>query len=179
MKYVHPTDRLRPWFGVAVGLVGLAGMLAFSILGRNFGTLDHLKLLNSAGVWLTMSLIEASAAILALLVASVALGERIEQGVEGPHFVSLIRLTARGGFATIAPAVFFDVLKITSTSLAHEGWAVSALVVVQIVLLSATVGAFTFMLSSLWATLKLTFVGMPESTPEEDETEATPKAPNG
>jgi hypothetical protein len=56
---------------------------------------------------------------------------------------------------------------------------VSALVVVQIVLLAATVGAFTFMLSSLWATLKLTFIGMPESTPEEDETELTPKSPNG
>jgi hypothetical protein len=179
MKYVHPTDRLRPWFGVAVGLVVLAAMLTFSILGRNFGTLDHLKLLNSAGVWLTISLLEASAAILALLVASVALGERIERGVEGPHFISLIRLTARGGFATIAPAVFFDVLKITTTSLAREGWVVSALVVVQILLLSATVGAFTFMLSSLWATLKLTFVGMPESTPEEDETEAAPKDPNG
>ena len=126
-----------------------------------------------------MSLIEASAAILALLVASVALGERIERGVEGPHYISLIRLTARGGFATITPAVFFDVLKIASTSLAREGWAVSALVVVQIVLLAATVGAFTFMLSSLWATLKLTFIGMPESTPEEDETELTPKGPNG
>jgi hypothetical protein len=178
MKYVHPTDRLRPWLGAAVGVVALVGMLTFSILGRNFGTLDHLKLLNSAGVWLSMSLIEASAAILALLVASVALGERIERGVEGPHFVSLIRLTARGGFATIAPAVFFDVLKITSTSLAREGWVVSVLVVVQIVLLSATVGAFTFMLSSLWATLKLTFVGMPESTPEEDETEEALKDPN-
>ena len=179
MKYVHPTDRLRPWFGVAVGLVALAGMLTFSILGRNFGTLDHLKLLNSAGVWLSMSLIEASAAILALLVASVALGERIERGVEGPHFISLIRLTARGGFATITSAVLFDTLKIASTSLAREGWVVSALVVVQIVLLAATVGAFTFMLSSLWATLKLTFIGMPESTPEEDETELTPKSPNG
>ncbi len=168
MKYVHPTDRLRPWFGVAVGLVMLAGMLALSILGRNFGTLDHLKLLNSAGVWLTMSLLEASAAILALLVASVALGERIERGVEGPHYISLIRLTARGGFATITPAVIFDVLKVTSTSLAREGWAVSALVVVQIVLLAMTVGAFAFMLSSLWATLKLTFIGMPESVPEEE-----------
>ncbi len=170
MKYVHPTDRLRPWFGVAVGLVVLAGMLIFSILGRNFGTLDHLKLLNSAGVWLTMSLLEASAAILALLVASVALGERIERGVEGPHFVSLIRLTARGGFATITPAVVFDVVKIASTSLAREGWVVSALVVVQIVLLATTVGAFAFMLSSLWATLKLTFIGMPESVPEEEST---------
>jgi hypothetical protein len=179
MKYVHPTDRLRPWLGAAVGLVALVGMLTFSILGRNFGTLDHLKLLNSAGVWLSMSLIEASAAILALLVASVALGERIERGVEGPHFISLIRLTARGGFATITPAVLFDMLKIASTSLAREGWAVSALVVVQIVLLSATVGAFTFMLSSLWATLKLTFIGMPESTPEEEESELTPKGPNG
>ena len=179
MKYVHPTDRLRPWYGVAVGLVALVGMLTFSILGRNFGTLDHLKLLNSAGVWLSMSLIEASAAILALLVASVALGERIERGVEGPHYISLIRLTARGGFATITPAVLFDTLKIASTSLAREGWVVSALVVVQIVLLAATVGAFTFMLSSLWATLKLTFIGMPESTPEEEESELTPKGPNG
>jgi hypothetical protein len=179
MKYVHPADRLRPWFGGAVGLVALAGMLAFSILGRNFGTLDHLKLLNSAGVWLSMSLIEASAAILALLVASVALGERIERGVDGPHFISLIRLTARGGFATITPAVLFDVLKITSTSLAREGWVVSALVVVQIVLLAATVGAFTFMLSSLWATLKLTFVGMPESVPEEDEDRVRTEEPNG
>jgi hypothetical protein len=179
MKYVHPTDRLRPWLGVAVGLVALTGMLTFSILGRNFGTLDHLKLLNSAGVWLTMSLLEASAAILALLVASVALGERIERGVEGPHFISLIRLTARGGFATITPAVFFDVLKITSTSIAREGWVVSALVVVQIVLLAATVGAFTFMLSSLWATLKLTFVGMPESVPEEDEDRVGTEGPIG
>jgi hypothetical protein len=179
MKYVHPADRLRPWFGGAVGLVALAGMLAFSILGRNFGTLDHLKLLNSAGVWLSMSLIEASAAILALLVASVALGERIERGVDGPHFISLIRLTARGGFATITPAVLFDVLKITSTSLAREGWVVSSLVVVQIVLLAATVGAFTFMLSSLWATLKLTFVGMPESVPEEDEDRVRTEEPNG
>jgi hypothetical protein len=34
--------------------------------------------------------------------------------------------------------------------------------------LAATVGAFTFMLSSLWATLKLTFVGVPESIPEEE-----------
>src|SRR3712207_284999 len=168
LKYVHPTDRLRPWLGVAVGLGALAVMLTFSILGRNFGTLDHLKLLNSAGVWLTMSLLEASAAIMALLVASVALGERIERGVEGPHFISLIRLTDRGGFATITPAVMFDVLKITSTSLARGGWVVSALVVVQIVLLAMTVGAFAFMLSSLWATLKLTFVGMPESTPEEE-----------
>jgi hypothetical protein len=46
--------------------------------------------------WLTVSLIEASAGILALLLAAVALGERIERGVEGPHFISLIRLTARG-----------------------------------------------------------------------------------
>src|ERR671921_2286139 len=107
MKYVHPTDRLRPWLGVAVGLGTLAVMLTFSILGRNFGTLDHLKLLNSAGVWLSMSLIEASAAILALLVASVALGERIERGVEGPHFISLIRLTARGGVAFLKAGGFF------------------------------------------------------------------------
>jgi hypothetical protein len=174
MKYVHPTDRLRPWFGVAVGLAALIGMLAFGILGRNFGTLEHLGALNDAGSWLTVSLIEASAGILALLLAAVALGERIERGVEGPHFISLIRLTARGGFATIAPAVFFDVLKITSTSLAREGWVVSALVVVQIVLLAATIGAFAFMLSSLWATLRVTFVGVPESAPQENEAEQSP-----
>jgi hypothetical protein len=169
MKYVHPADRLRPWFGVAVGLVALVGMLAFGILGRNFGTLEHLKALNDAGSWLTMSLIEASAGILALLLAAVALGERIERGVEGPHYISLIRLTARGGFATIAPAVLFDVLKITSTSVARGGWVVSVLIVVQIVLLAATIGAFAFMLSSLWATLRITFVGVPESVPEEKE----------
>jgi hypothetical protein len=138
MKYVHPADRLRPWFGAAVGLVSLVGMLAFGILGRNFGTLEHLKALNDAGSWLTMSLIEASAGILALLLAAVALGERIERGVEGPHFISLIRLTARGGFATIAAGVLFDVLKVTSTSVAQEGWVVSALIVVQIVLLATT-----------------------------------------
>ena len=169
MKYVHPADRLRPWFGVAVGLAALAGMLALGILGRDFGTLGHLKALNDAGSWLTISLIEASAGILALLLAAVGLGERIERGVEGPHFVSLIRLTARGGFATIAPAVLFDVLKITSTSVARGGWLVSALIVVQIALLAATIGAFAFMLSSLWATLRVTFVGVPESVPEEED----------
>ena len=169
MKYVHPADRLRPWFGVAVGLAALAGMLALGILGRDFGTLGHLKALNDAGSWLTISLIEASAGILALLLAAVGLGERIERGVEGPHFVSLIRLTARGGFATIAPAVLFDVLKITSTSVARGGWLVSALIVVQIALLAATIGAFAFMLSSLWATLRVTFVGVPESAPEEED----------
>src|SRR5215210_7651627 len=67
MKYVHPADRLRPWFGVAVGLAALVVMLAFGILGRNFGTLGHLQALNDAGSWLTISLIEASAGILALL----------------------------------------------------------------------------------------------------------------
>src|SRR3712207_9461530 len=77
MKYVHPADRLRPWFGVAVGLAALVSMLAFGILGRNFGTLEHLKALNGAGRWLTMSLTEASAGILALLLAAVALGEQI------------------------------------------------------------------------------------------------------
>jgi hypothetical protein len=41
--------------------------------------------------------------------------------------------------------------------------------VVQIVLLATTIGTFAFMLSSLWATLKLTFVGMPESVPEEED----------
>ena len=82
MRHVHPKDRLRPWFGVAVGLASLAGMLAFGILGRNFGTLDHLKLLNDAGGWLALSLIEASAGILALLLATVSLGERIEPAEE-------------------------------------------------------------------------------------------------
>ena len=73
-----------------------------------------------------------------------------------------------GGFATIAPALLFDVLKVTSTSVVQEGLLVSGLIVVQIVLLAATIGAFAFMLSSLWATLKMTFVGVPESAPEED-----------
>src|SRR5215213_7282132 len=169
MKYVHPADRLRPWFGLAVGLAALVVMLSFGILGRNFGTLKHLKALNDAGGWLTISLIEASAGILALLLAAVALGERIERGVEGPHYISLIRLTARGGFATIAPAVLFDVLKVTTTSVVQEGWVICALVVVQIALLAATIGAFAFMLSCLWATLRVTFVGVPESAPEETE----------
>src|ERR687893_579719 len=171
MKYVHPADRMRPWFGLAVGLAALVGMLAFGILGRDFGTLAHLKAINDAGVWLTMSLIEASAGVLALLLAAVGLGERIQRGVEGPHFISLIRLTARGGFATIAPAVCFDVLKVTTTSVPREGLLVSGLIVVQIALLAATVGAFAFMLSSLWATLKVTFVGVPESAPEESQAE--------
>ena len=83
MKYVHPADRLRPWFGTAVGLAALVVMLAFGILGRNFGTLEHLGALNDAGGWLTVSLIEASAGILALLLAAVALGERIERGWRG------------------------------------------------------------------------------------------------
>src|SRR5215203_3364007 len=122
MKYVHPADRLRPWFGVALGLAALVGMLAFGILGRDFGTLKHLQALNDAGGWLTISLIEASAGILALLLAAVALGERIERGV-----------------------------------------------VVQVALLAATIGAFAFMLSSLWATLRVTFVGVPESAPEETQ----------
>jgi len=176
MKHVHPADRLRPWFGVAVGVAALVGMLAFGILGRDFGTLEHLKAINDAGVWLTLSLIEASAGILALLLAAVGLGERIQRGVEGPHFISLIRLTARGGFATIAPAVLFDVLKVASTSVAREGWVVYALIVVQVVLLAATVGAFAFMLSSLWATLRITFVGVPESAPEEVEAEGSTDA---
>ena len=178
MKYVHPADKLRPWLGVAVGLAALAIMLAFGILGRNFGTLKHLQAINDAGVWLTISLIEASAGILALLLAAVALGERIERGVEGPHFISLIRLTARGGFATIAPAVLFDVLKVTTTPMVQEGWVITALVVVQIALLAATVGAFAFMLSCLWATLTVTFVGLPESAPEEDKAEESTVAPS-
>jgi ATP/ADP translocase len=66
------------------------------------------------------------------------------------------------------------VLKITSTSVAREGWVVSALIVVQIVLLATTIGAFAFRLSSLWATLRVTFVGVPESAPEENEAEESP-----
>jgi hypothetical protein len=75
-------------------MVSLVGMLAFGVSGRNFGTFEHLKALNSAGSWLTVSLIEASASILALLLAAVALGERIERGIEGPHSICLNRLTA-------------------------------------------------------------------------------------
>jgi flagellar basal body-associated protein FliL len=71
----------------------------------------------------------------------------------------------------------FDVLKITSTSVARGGWVVSALIVVQIVLLAATIGAFAFMLSSLWATLRITFVGVPESAPEEVEAEERTRRP--
>jgi hypothetical protein len=63
------------------------------------------------------------------------------------------------------------VLKITSTSVAREGWMISALIVVQIALLAMTIGAFAFMLSSLWATLRVTFVGVPESAPEETQAE--------
>jgi hypothetical protein len=148
-------------------------MLALSIYGIDFGILAHLKRLNSAGGWLAASLIEASAAILALLLATVGLSERIERGVEGPHFVSLIRLTARGGFATIAPAILFDLIKVASASLAREGSLVEVIVVVQTVLLAASVGAFAFLLSSLWATLKVTFVGLPESAPEPEMDEAS------
>jgi flagellar basal body-associated protein FliL len=68
----------------------------------------------------------------------------------------------------------FDVLKITSTSVARGGWVVSALIVVQIVLLAARIGAFAFMLSSLWATLRVTFVGLPESAPEDNKAEESP-----
>src|SRR5215218_1724514 len=66
------------------GGVGCARvMLAFGILGRDFGTLKHLQALNDAGGWLTISLIEASAGILALLLAAVALGERVARGLRG------------------------------------------------------------------------------------------------
>jgi hypothetical protein len=50
---------------------------------------------------------------------------------------------------------------------------IPALVVVQIALLAATIGAFAFMLSSLWATLRVTFVGVPESAPEDEAGEGT------
>jgi hypothetical protein len=53
---------------------------------------------------------------------------------------------------------------------------ISALVVVQIALLAATIGAFAFMLSSLWATLRVTFVGVPESAPEETQADLQPQA---
>ena len=55
---------------------------------------------------------------------------------------------------------------------------IPALVVVQVALLAATVGAFAFMLSSLWATLRVTFVGVPESAPEEDKAEESIAAPS-
>ena len=173
LPHLPAADRRRPWFGVVVGILALAGMLALSVYGIDFGVLAHLKRLNSAGGWLAASLIEASAAILALLLATVSLGERIERGVEGPHFISLIRLTARGGFAAIAPAIVFDLIKVASASLAREGLIVGVIVVVQTVLLAASVGAFAFLLSSLWATLRVTFVGLPESTPE-PEMDETP-----
>ena len=83
----------------------------------------------------------------------------------------LLLIALLSAFATVAPAVLFDVLKITSTSMAREGWVVSALIVVQVVLLATTIGAFAFMLSSLWATLRVTFMGVPESVPEENEAE--------
>lgn len=38
--------------------------------------------------------------------------------------------------------------------------------------MAATIGAFAFILSSLWATLKVTFMGVPESAPEEEKAEA-------
>jgi hypothetical protein len=161
----------RCWDGDDVRRKGRSLAVTFGILGRDFGTLKHLQALNDAGAWLTISLIEASAGILALLLAAVTLGERIERGVEGPHFISLIRLTARGGFATIATGVLFDVLKVTTTSVAGEGLVITALVVVQVALLAATIGAFAFMLSCLWATLRVTFVGVPESAPEETQAE--------
>jgi hypothetical protein len=47
--------------------------------------------------------------------------------------------------------------------------------VVQIALLAMMIGAFAFMLSSLWATLRVTFVGVPESAPEENEVEESPE----
>jgi hypothetical protein len=45
-------------------------------------------------------------------------------------------------------------------------------VVLQLALLAATIGAFAFLLASLWAALKLTFLGVPESAPQEEEEEA-------
>jgi hypothetical protein len=62
------------------------------------------------------------------------------------------------------------------TKAVRSGWVVSALIVVQIVLLAATIGAFAFMLSSLWATLRVTFVGVPESAPEENKAGKRPDA---
>ena len=69
-------------------------------------------------------------------------------------------------------------VKITTTSVAREGLLIPALVVVQIALLAATIGAFAFMLSALWATLRVTFVGVPESAPEEDEAGEGTAAPS-
>ena len=69
-------------------------------------------------------------------------------------------------------------LKITTTSVAREGLLIPALIVVQMALLAATIGAFAFMLSSLWATLTVTFVGVQESAPEEDKAEESTAAPS-
>jgi hypothetical protein len=153
---VHPADRLRPWFGVAVGMVSLVGMLAFGVSGRNFGTFEHLKALNSAGSWLTVSLIEASASILALLLAAVALGERIERGIEGPrglrHHSAGSRVQRAEDHLDLRGAQRLGGLRPHRSA-------------------DSAVGddrAFAFMLSSLWATLRLTFVGVPESAPEEE-----------
>jgi ribosomal protein L12E/L44/L45/RPP1/RPP2 len=43
--------------------------------------------------------------------------------------------------------------------------------VLQLALLAATIGAFAFLLASLWAALKLTFLGVPESAPQEERGE--------
>jgi flagellar basal body-associated protein FliL len=48
---------------------------------------------------------------------------------------------------------------------------ITALVVAQVALLATTIGAFAFMLSCLWATMRVTFVGVPESAPEEEQEE--------
>ena len=39
--------------------------------------------------------------------------------------------------------------------------------------LTVTIGAFAFVLSSLWATMQVTFVGGPESAPEDEAEEFT------
>ena len=177
MRCATTVDRRRPWIRVAVGLASFAGMMTVAIYGGvEVGSLEHLERINGAGVWLTTSLIEASATILALLLATVGVSERIERGVEGPHFISLIRLTARGGFFTIGPAVLFKLVEVASASLVREGSLVSVLGVTQLLLLAAAVGAFAFLLASLYATLKVTFLGMPESVPEEEAEEEAEEA---
>ena len=49
LPHLPLVDRRRPWFGVVVAILALAGMLALSVYGIDFGILAHLKRLNSAG----------------------------------------------------------------------------------------------------------------------------------
>ena len=76
----------------------------------------------------------------------------------------------RGELETFAPQIrdigedrerFNRELDVSGSEAQKRGWP----------LLAATIGAFEFMLSSLWATLQVTFVGVPESDPEDEAEE--------